>query len=55
MEIRIQHTRVSESLSKPANTRDHYRDVDEAEIGDDGDNIYIHLLINLQVLDVDAI
>jgi hypothetical protein len=49
------HTGGLEALLKPYQASRHHKDVDEAEVGDDWDDVDIQLLVELEVLHVEAV
>lgn len=47
-----QRTGLLQTLLKPMQSHNHNEDIDETEVGENGDEVYVELLVRLQVLDI---
>ena len=47
-------TNCSKALFKPSNPKYNYDDVDESQISQDWNDVYVHLLVGLQSFDIDT-
>ena len=50
-----QRTSFLQALLKPMQSHDYNEDIDKSEVGENGDEVYVELLVRLEVLDINPV